>query len=292
MQKGSIVIAAIIVYSLTSLIGGFFSIRLYNQMKGKEKARCIITTATMLPFPTVLVFGWVNTLAIKYGFASAASLTTTIAILLLYLLILLPLTFIGGMMAQKYGSKDFGFPTRTSEVVRDIPAKKGIFWLLAMMRLSAGAITFSSIYIEMYYIYKDMWGHTRIYEVSAILLLITFVIGASTTSCTVVVHMYYQLTKEDHRWWWKSLTCGGMIGLYIYVYGIWYWKYKTGMSGLFQASVYFGYTAVVSFAAFLMFGSVAFHASLAFIKYMYSKVDVNEENISTTPLLPLDQSDL
>lgn len=86
-----------------------------------------------------------------------------------------------------------------------------------------------------------------------------------------------------------------MIGLYIYAYGIWYWKYETSMSGLFQASVYFGYTAVISFAVFLMFGSVAFHATLVFIKYIYSKAfhfNFNEENTSTTPLLSLEQSDL
>jgi hypothetical protein len=63
-----------------------------------------------------------------------------------------------------------------------------------------------------------------------------------------------------------------MIGLFIYGYSFYFYFFNSGMSGFLQASFYFGYMSILSFAIFLMLGSAGFRLSLMFVKYIYSRV--------------------
>ena len=110
----------------------------------------------------------------------------------------------------------------------------------------------STLYLESYYVPLSYWS------------LLHLVITVSL--------LYFQLSREDHRWWWISFTNGGMIGFFIYAYSFYYWFHRSGMSGLLQASFYYGYMGIISFTFFLMLGSAGFQLSLVFVKYIYGRV--------------------
>jgi Endomembrane protein 70 len=260
----------VVLYCLTSYVGGYTAVRLYRQMNGKDWTRCILLTASLFPVPVVCVFMWVNTIAMLHGSTSALPISAILTVTTLFFFICLPLTVIGGSMAKKFASDDFNAPTRTTKVAREIPTEVPCYRGRVFQVLIAGFLPFSAIYIELHYIFASIWGH-HIYTLFGILFL-AFVLLVVVTSFITIALVYFQLAREDHRWWWAAYVNGGMTGLFIYVYSFYYYFHRSGMSGMLQGSFYFGYMAVVSFAFFLMLGSAAFQFSLIFVKYIYSRI--------------------
>ena len=115
-----------------------------------------------------------------------------------------------------------------------------------------------------------MWGH-QIYTLFGILFL-AFILLVIVTSFITVALLYFQLAREDHRWGWATYINGGMTGLFIFAYSFYYYFNRSEMSGALQASFFFGYMAVISFAFFIMLGSASFQFSLAFVRYIYSRI--------------------
>lgn len=269
-RRGSILAGVVVLYCLTSVVGGYTAIRLYRQMNGKNWVQCVLITAFLFPAPVVAVFMWVNTVAIAHGSTSALPFTAILTVTALYIFISFPLTVVGGILAKNYASADFNAPTRTTKVAREIPTEIPWYRGRTFQVLIAGFLPFSAIYIELHYIFASMWGH-QIYTLFGILLL-AFILLVIVTSFITVALLYFQLAREDHRWWWATYINGGMTGLFIYVYSFYYFFHRSGMSGMLQGSFYFGYMAVISFAFFLMLGSAGFQFSLTFVKYIYSRV--------------------
>lgn len=269
-RRGSIMAGVVVLYCLTSFVGGYTSVKLYRQMNGKLWVRCILLTSLLFPVPVVGVFMWVNSVALAHGSTSALPFTAILTVLALFLFLCVPLTVFGGILAKNYANPDFNAPTRTTKVAREIPTEIPFYRGRTFQVLIAGFLPFSAIYIELHYIFASMWGH-QIYTLFGILLL-AFILLVIVTSFITVALLYFQLAREDHRWWWASYINGGMTGIFIYVYSFYYYYHRSGMSGILQGSFYFGYMAVVSFAFFLMLGSAAFQFSLIFVKYIYSRV--------------------
>jgi len=260
----------VVLYCLTSVVGGYTSIRLYRQMNGRDWVRCTLLQAGLFPAPVVTVFLWVNTVALFHGSTSALPFTAILTVTALYLLVSLPTTVFGAILAKNHANPDFCAPTRTTKVAREIPSEVTWYRGRSFQVLIAGFLPFSAIYIELHYIFASMWGH-QIYTLFGI-LLIAFCLLVTVTSFITVALLYFQLAREDHRWWWASYINGGMTGLFIYIYSFFYYFHRSGMSGMLQSSFYFGYMAVISFAFFLMLGSAGFQFSLVFVKYIYSRI--------------------
>lgn len=269
-RRGSILSAAVIVYSLMSIVGGYTSTKLYLQMNGKAWARCVLLTALLFPAPVVGVFMWVNSVALVKGSISALPFSTVFTIAALYFFVCVPLNLIGGILAKNYANTDLRAPTRTTKVAREIPTDVPILGGRGVQMLVAGFLPFSSIYIELHYIFTTMWGH-QIYTLFGVLIF-AFLLLVLVTSAIAVSLLYFQLMREDHRWWWMTLINGGMIGLFTYAYSFYFYFHTSGLTGFLQTSFYFGYMALTSFAVFLMYGSISFQVSLQFVKYIYSSV--------------------
>jgi len=269
-RRGSILACAVIMYSLTSVIGGYTSTKLYFQMNGKAWARCVLLTALIFPAPVTTVFAWANSVAMAHGSISALPIGTIFTIGSLYAFVCVPLTLLGGIFAKQYAKKDMEAPTRTTKVAREIPTEFPLHTSRFSMTMIAGFLPFTAIYVELHYIFTSMWGH-QIYTMFHVLIC-AFVLLVIVTSAITVALLYFQLSREDHRWWWSTFTNGGMIGFFLYAYSFYFYFCTSGMSGFLQASFYFGYMAIVSFAVFLMLGSAGFSVSLAFVKYIYSRV--------------------
>lgn len=269
-RRGSILAGVVVLYCLTSFVGGYSAVKLYRQMNGKIWVRCILLQALLFPLPVLGIFMWVNSVALFHGSTSALPVTAILTVIALFAFVCMPLTVLGGILAKNYASPDFNAPTRTTKVSREIPTEIPWYRGKYFQLLIAGFLPFSAIYIELHYIFASMWGH-QIYTLFGILLL-AFILLVIVTSFITVALLYFQLAREDHRWWWASYMNGGMTGIFIYIYSFYYYYHRSGMSGLLQGSFYFGYMSIVSLAFFLMLGAAAFQFSLVFTKYIYSRV--------------------
>lgn len=268
-KRGAILTAMIILYACTAPIGGFVSARLYRQIGGKAWLSNALVTATVFPIPLVLVFTWVNSVALAHGSSAALPVVAVFIITALYGLVALPLT-LGGAILGRQLSSDFNAPCRTTRLPREIPTDAPWFRTPAAQMFMAGFLPFSAIYIELHYIFASLWGH-KIYTLFGILFL-AFIMLIIVTAFITVSLAYFQLAREDYRWWWRSLICGGSTGAFIYAYSFFYFFHRSSMKGMIQGSFYFGYMAIISYAFFLMLGAVGFHATFAFICHIYSVV--------------------
>ena len=63
-----------------------------------------------------------------------------------------------------------------------------------------------------------------------------------------------------------------VAGVFVFAYAVYYYTVKSDMSGLLQASFFYGYMAVACYGLFLMLGAVGFKASLFFVKSIYRAI--------------------
>jgi hypothetical protein len=101
---------------------------------------------------------------------------------------------------------DFEAPCRTKKVPREVPA---IPWYrqLPVQMAMAGFLPFSAIYIEMFYIFSSLWGHST-YQLFGVIFIV-FLILLIVCACITIALTYFQLSLEDHRWWWPAFLSGG-----------------------------------------------------------------------------------
>lgn len=269
-KRGSVLSGFVLCYCLSSFVGGYVSTSMYLKMSGKFWVRCLLINALIFPVPVIVVFSWVNSVALVNKSTSAITFGAGFTVALLFLFVSFPLTITGGIFAKNYGNKDFNAPTRTTKVAREIPSEESRVLVRASEFLVAGLLPFTAIYIELHYIFASMWGH-HIYTLFGILFF-AFVLLLLVTSAVSISLLYFRLKREDHQWWWISFFNGGTSGITIYLYSFWYYHRVSEMSGFLQGSFFFGYMAIISFAFSLMTGTGGFFSCLFFVKYIYSRV--------------------
>jgi len=267
-NNGAVYTAGVVLYALTSVVGGFTSARYYKQMGGENWAWNIVLVGTLFLVPVVLVFSFVNTVALVYKATPAVPAVTIILVLILLVSVGFPLTIIGGVAGRRTAG-EFEAPCRTKNFPREIPP---IPWYrsLPFQMIMSGFLPFSAIYIELFYLYSSIWGHST-YQLFGILFLVAIIL-LIVTACITVALTYFQLSMEDHRWWWSSFLSGGSTGLFIYAYSIFYYVYRSKMSGVLQASFYFSWMAVACYFFFVMLGTVGWFSSLVFVRRIYKDI--------------------
>ena len=119
----------------------------------------LVLSATLFPAPFFVTFAFLNTVAIAYTSQAALPFGTIVVIIVIWALVTLPLTIIGGIIGRNMAKgKDFDAPCRTTKTPREIPP---IPWYRqgACQVFMAGFLPFSAIYIELHYIFASVWGH-------------------------------------------------------------------------------------------------------------------------------------
>jgi len=259
----------ILLYALTSLIAGSTSTRLYLQMGGKQWATNAGLTACLFAFPFFCTFSFVNSVAWYYGSTSAFSLEIIFKSVFFWALVIFPLFIIGSRQARK-NVGPFSALSRVNRVKRDIPPCPW-YRSAAVQIFLAGFLPCSSISLELQYLCDSLLGH-RVASLLTI-FLIAFVMLVFVTVCTTVALTYFQFAMEDYRWWWRSLLGGASTGLFVSVYAMCYFLYRSETSGdVLQASFFFGSLLMISFACSLMLGTVAYWVAFGFVqKFFVSK---------------------
>lgn len=224
----------------------------------------------MYTVPFCLVFCVLNTIAIAYSSTAALPFGTIVLVVLIWALVSLPLAVLGGLAGRSWAQRcPFEPPCRTSKIPREVPP---VPWYrqAACQVFMAGFLPFSAIYIELHYIFASVWGH-KLYTLYGVLAIATAMLLLVTSFITIAL-TYFQLAIEDHRWWWRSFCCGGSTGLFVLGYSAFYYFGRSAMSGCMQAAFFFGYMALMSYAAFAMLGVVGFFSSFVFVARIYRAI--------------------
>jgi len=258
-------------FALLSFVGGAVSGHYYATNGGKNWIKTMALTAAFLP---VVIFGLgflLNFIAIGKRSLSSIPFSTMIVLVLIWSFIDLPLTLLGTILGKNWK----GFtkpPCRISSLPRPIPEKKW-FTELGLIIPMGGILPFASIFIEMYFILTSFWNY-RYYYVYGFMLLVT-VILVIVTICVTIVSTYFLLNTEDYRWQWASFTSAASTAFYVYMYSIYYFFWKTKMTGFFQTTFYFGYMFMFCFTFAILCGTVGFIGTRVFIYQIYQSVKID-----------------
>merc|ERR1719231_1094656 len=253
---------------MTAGIAGFVASRTYKMLGGEVWAWNIILTGSLFAVPLFVVALFCNTVAISNESSQALPFLTIVKVFLLWALVSLPLTILGGIAGRRLTTK-WEPLCRQTKIPREIPS---IPWYRQgpVQLCVAGFLPFSAIYIELHYIFASVWGY-KLYTLYGVLFLV-FLILLVVTSFITIALTYFQLAVEDHRWWWRSFLSGGSTGIFVYAYCFFYYYERSEMSGFMQTSFYFGYMAVVSYGFFMLLGTVGFASSLLFVRHIYGAI--------------------
>jgi transmembrane 9 superfamily protein 3 len=270
-ERGSLLSTAIFVYAATSPINGYFGGSLYARMGGKIWIRQMLLSAFLVPLFVCGTAFFINFIAIYYHASRAIPFGTMVAVTCICIFVILPLTLVGTVVGRNLdGQADH--PCRVNAVPRPIPEKK-LFMEPLVIILLGGILPFGSIFIEMYFIFTSFWAY-KIYYVYGFMLLV-FLILIIVTICVTIVCTYFLLNAEDYRWQWTSFLSAGSTSIYVYIYSLYYFFFKTKMYGLFQSAFYFGYMALFSGALGIICGTVGYVGTSIFVRKIYSNVKID-----------------
>jgi len=270
-HRGALYSAAVVLYALTACIAGYVATSQYLSLGGTKWASNAVLTACVFAVPFFFVFSIVNSIAWFYGSSTALPFSTIVIIMLLWALVTFPLTIFGSIRGRN-SAIAFDAPCKTNRVEREIPPPSWYRRPMIQM-LIAGFLPFSAIYIELHYIFAAVWGH-RVYTLFGILSL-AFLMLILVTAFITIALTYFQLAAEDYHWWWRSFLSGCSTGVFMYVYAIWYYVFRSEMSGILQAAFFFGYMLVISYAFSLLLGGVAFIMAQSFVKHIYRSIKID-----------------
>ncbi|KRY15070.1 Transmembrane 9 superfamily member 3, partial [Trichinella patagoniensis] len=262
LERGSILTATIFCYALFSPVSGYVGGCIYTHFGGKRWIKQALCCGSFLPLLVATAATIGNISALYQSSTRSIPFGTMVSIVAIYALVVLPLTLIGSVVGRNMSGRPNN-PCRVNAVPRPIPEKK-IYLQPWLIIIGGGLLPFGSIFIEVYFIFTSFWAY-KVYYVYGFMFLVTILLAA-VTMCMTIVCTYVLLNSEDYRWRWTSFLSGASISLYLYLYSIYYFIYKTRMYGFFQTTFYFVYSGLFCIFVGLMCGAIGYMATANFME--------------------------
>ncbi|KAK1146178.1 Transmembrane 9 super member 2 [Aspergillus melleus] len=269
-NRGFLATAILLIYTLFGFIGGYVSARVYKSFGGESWKRNIIMTPVLVPGLIFSVFFLLNLFVWGKGSSGAVPFTTMLALVLIWFVISVPLSFAGSWLGFKQQAVEG--PTKTNQIPRQVPPMTGTLRTVPSLLLT-GVLPFAAIFVELYLITKSLWTN-RIYYMFGFLFL-CYGLMVITSAATTVLLVYFLLCAENYRWHWRAFAGAGMTGAFVFLNALLFWATRISFGGFTGAVLYLGYSALISFIVFILTGSIGFFASWAFVQRIYGSIKVD-----------------
>jgi len=268
-RRGGLMTTLLVLFALMGLLGGYVT-AILAKMFHRQSWNTVFLTGLWLPGQVFAVFFLMDLMLWGMQAANAVPFLTLLGLIALWFFVSLPLTCFGGALGYKQAT--ITHPQGVSQIPRFIPEQK---WHMQapVMVLCAGSVPFGAAFIELYFILSSLWLNKFYYVFG--FLAVVYVILLVTCAEISIVLVYFQLCYEDYRWWWRGFLCSASCGVYLFLYGIYYWATNLNITKPASLMLYFGYMAVMSYGLAIMAGAVGFLASWVFVRYIYAALKVD-----------------
>ncbi|OAY85497.1 transmembrane 9 superfamily member 7-like [Ananas comosus] len=269
-NRGGLMTALVLLWVFMGLFAGYASSRLYKMFKGTDWKKITLKTAFMFPGIIFAIFFILNALIWGEKSSGAVPFGTMFALFLLWFGISVPLVFVGSYFGFKKPAIED--PVKTNKIPRQIPEQA---WYMkpAFSILIGGILPFGAVFIELFFILTSIWLNQFYYIFG--FLFIVFVILIITCAEITIVLCYFQLCGEDYHWWWRAYLTAGSSALYLFAYAVFYFFTKLDITKVVSGILYFGYMLIVSYAFFVLTGTIGFYACFWFVRKIYSSVKID-----------------
>jgi transmembrane 9 superfamily protein 3 len=286
-ERGEVLQAILICYSLSSIVSGYMSGKFFKKYfptvtrRGNTAAPGNLWQATMgltvllLPSVTVAVTSVLNAVALAYGTINSIPFLVIVKLFFLWIFVSVPLCIVGTLLGRHAHKKDAGidFPCRVNAIPRPIPEDVPWYGKPSGLIPLAGLLCFGSIFIELYYVLTSLWNY-KFYHVYGFLLGV-YAILTIVVSMTSIIVVYFCLNAENYLWQWTAFGSGASTAGYVFLYGIYYFLFKTQMNGFLQTTYYFGYMGLISVNLGLLCGTLGHAAASQFVNAIFQNVKVD-----------------
>ncbi|KAJ1433588.1 Nonaspanin [Sesbania bispinosa] len=269
-NRGGLMTVMLLLWVFMGLFAGYTSARLYKMFKGTEWKKITIRTAFMFPATAFAVFFVLNALIWGQKSSGAVPFGTMFALVFLWFGISVPLVFVGGYLG--FRRPVIEDPVKTNKIARQVPEQSWYMNTICSI-LIGGILPFGAVFIELFFILTSIWLHQFYYIFG--FLFIVFVILIITCAEIAIVLCYFQLCSEDYRWWWRSYLTSGSSALYLFLYAVFYFFTKLEITKPVSGVLYFGYMLLLSYAFFVLTGTIGFYACFWFTRLIYSSVKID-----------------
>jgi transmembrane 9 superfamily protein 3 len=231
-------------------------------------------TVIVLTVATVVIYSALNMISLIYGTINSIPFSVIFKIFLLWVFVSIPLCVVGTLLGRHANKGTASaFPCRVNAIPRPIPEDVPWYGKPSGLIPLAGLLSFGSIFIELYYVLTSLWNY-KFYHVYGFLLgvygILTIVVGM-----TSIIVVYFCLNAENYLWQWTAFASGASTAGYVFLYGIYYFVFKTQMHGLLQTCFYFGYMALISVNLGLLCGTLGHFAASKFVRAIFQNVKVD-----------------
>lgn len=285
-ERGEMMQAILFCYVFSTFVSGFTSGKYFKEYystvarSGKNSGQNNLWQATMgltvvlLPSVTCLIFVVLNTVSLIYGTINSIPFMVILKLFFLYVFVSVPLCVVGTLAGRHYSAGTANsFPCRVNAIPRPIPQDVPWYGKPSGLIPLAGLLSFGSIFIELYYILTSFWNY-KFYHVYGFLFGV-YVILNIVVGMTSIIVVYFCLNAENYHWQWTAFGSGASTSGYVFLYGIYYYVFKTNMHGLLQFCFYFGYMALISINLGLLCGTLGYAAASYFVRAIFQNVKVD-----------------
>lgn len=273
-ERGTLSPIVIAVYALTSAVAGYVSAVMYRAYYYPEPSpawiRVMMLTATLAPGTVLGLLVCLNFVSIYYQTINTIPLGMLVALIGAWALVNVPLVAVGTIVGRRMVGEGSEPPTRVNAVPRPIPKARSPWAHPVLLCLLGGLLPFGAIFIELYFVYVSFWNY-KFYYVYGFMLLV-FGILLVVTCCVAIVTTYYFLNAEDWRWPWLSFLSSSSVSLYIGGYSVYYFLFKTSMTGLLQTAYYMAYSGLFALVVGLMMGTIGYMSARLFVRAIFSQI--------------------
>ncbi|CDY23803.1 BnaA01g21540D [Brassica napus] len=269
-NRGGLMTAMVLLWVFMGIFAGYSSSRLHKMFKGNKWKRMTLKTAFMFPGILFAIFFVLNGLIWGEQSSGAIPFGTMFALFCLWFGISVPLVFVGSYLGYKKPAIEA--PVKTNKIPRQVPEQpwymKPVFSILI-----GGVLPFGAVFIELFFILTSIWLN-QFYYIFGFLFIVFLILIVTCAEITVVL-CYFQLCSEDYNWWWRAYLTAGSSAFYLFLYSIFYFFTKLEITKLVSGMLYFGYMIIISYAFFVLTGTIGFYACFWFVRKIYSSVKID-----------------
>jgi len=268
-NRGGLMTALLILFAFMGVAAGYTSARFFKLMDLADWRQNTLWTALLFPGFCFATFFSLNLIMWHQKSSAAVPFVTLLALLVLWFGISVPLVYLGAFFGYRTETK---LPVKTMPIPRLIPEQPSYMSPLFCI-LVGGILPFGAVFIEVFFIMSSVWHHQYFYMFG--FLFVVLVILIITCAEITIVLTYFQLCSEDYHWWWRSFLTAGSSALYLFLYSFLYFFTKLEIIKFLSGVLFFGYMALVSFAFFLLTGTIGFVSCYWFTVQIYGAVKVD-----------------
>ncbi|KAE9980238.1 hypothetical protein BLS_008953 [Venturia inaequalis] len=269
-NRGSLGTVMVLFYTVFGFVGSYVSARVYKSFQGEGWKRNFIYTPVCLPAFVFAIFFFLNLFVWARAASGAVPFGTMLALVLIWFVISLPLSFAGSWLGFK--SPEIAVPVRTNQIPRQIPPASGYMRPIPSMLL-VGVLPFGAIFVELYFIMNSIWT-SKVYYMFGF-LFICYGLMIMTCAAVTVLMIYFLLCAENYHWQWRAFFTAGASAMYVFAYAMLYWIRTLSFSSWTSGVLYLGYSFLISSLFFILTGSIGFFSCWLFVLRIYGSIKVD-----------------